>query len=112
VIGLLATNAMPFLNWYLIFGPFALGFVGLGLFCLVIARRARTDTRGGFRLFASGFGVFSLVVGSLGLVVLLAPSSSDAQWALPVVGYLLFAGWIASLIAGWIVKRRNSATTA
>jgi hypothetical protein len=108
VIAVLATQAVPFPTvWDAILVTFVISALGGGLFCLVLAYRHRTDMPRGFRRVVGGLGVFFLVIGSLAIVALVAPSAG--RWTFLAIGSLLIARGIAFKIAFRVMKRRGVA---
>lgn len=110
LIAVLATQAVPFPTvFHAVLVIFVLACLGGGLFCLGLARRHRADTPRGYQRVVSGLGVFFLVIGSLAIVGLVAPSAT--RWTFLAIGCLLIARGIAFKIALWIVKRRDVTAT-
>ena len=108
VIAVLATQDLPFPTvWDGIVAIFALSVFGGGVFCLVLAYRHRADMPGGLRRVVSGLGIFFLVIGSLAVVALVAPSTT--RWTLLAIGCLLVARGVAFKFALRVMKRRNAA---
>jgi hypothetical protein len=107
LIAVLATQAVPFPTvLHAILVIFVLVCVGSGLFCLGLARRHRADTPRGYQRVVAGLGVFFLVIGSLTIVALVAPSA--ARWTSLAVGCLLIARGVAFKIARHVMKRRDA----
>jgi hypothetical protein len=106
LIAVLATQAVPFTTvWHAVLVIFVLACIGGGVFCLVLARRHRVDTPPGYQRVVAGLGVFFLVIGSLAIVSLVAPSST--RWTFLAIGCLLIARGVAFKIVRHVMKRRN-----